>query len=150
MPHPWKQVLNPIQSLKTYICNFAGMGWDLSFNLIPYIQRKNAKWPCYLEWIKLNFEKWHQMTAVCVVSLESFTCINSLILARPFGATSQNWLQIISVSITSPFCVLLKDIGLYALVCCFGFRTFFCWWPGEVNFFLIDFTLPLWVLFVHY
>ena len=46
-PHLWKQVLNPIQALITYIHNLVPMCWDLSFNLILYMLRKNAKWRSY-------------------------------------------------------------------------------------------------------
>ena len=43
-PRLWKQVLNTIQSLKTYIHNFDSVRWDLSFNLIPYVLQKNASY----------------------------------------------------------------------------------------------------------
>ena len=72
-PHLWKQVLHPIQSLKTYIHYLVSMCWDLSFNVIPYMLQKNAQRGSYghLNDSKVNFEKWHLMTV-----MEEYTAID--------------------------------------------------------------------------
>ena len=73
MPHQWKWVLNPIQSLKTL---FLILRWDLRLNLIPYMLhiQQISKWRGYGHLNNSNLEKWHLMTALCVGSVESFTC----------------------------------------------------------------------------
>ena len=106
-------ILNHIQSLKTNNYDLACMHRDLSFNLIPYMLQKNAKWPYYghLNDSNMLSQFWKMApNDRCVHWKCGIVHRLKIAIHSCIAVTFQNWLWVIQVSITSPVCVFLYHI----------------------------------------